>query len=129
MANDKSLFGQIEELVAQFKDYVDLRITDLKLRMTIRWVKFFSKIVTLLVISFVVFLILLFLSFAFAYWFGAETGNWPLGFILTAAFWAIIGLLVYLFRNQLILDQVARASTEELFDPEKEAEDDEDQNI
>jgi hypothetical protein len=129
MASDNSLFGQAEELFVHLKRYVELRINDFKFSIARGWVKFVSDIILLILVMVMVFFILMFLSFAFAYWFGEETGRWSLGFILTAAFWAVIALLVYLFRKPLILDNVARATAEDLFSPEKNDENEEDQNV
>lgn len=129
MASDKNLFGQTEELFVHLKRYVEFRINDIKFGIARGWVKFISDIILLILVMVMLFFILMFLSFAFAYWFGEETGRWALGFILTAGFWAIIALLVYLFRKPLILDQVARASARDFFNSEKTDEDDEDQVV
>jgi hypothetical protein len=118
MAQDNNLFGKVEELIIHLKEYVDLKVTDLKLKLLSGWIKFVSDIILLIFVMVVAFFSLLFLSFAFAYWFGEETGNYPLAFLITAAFWGIIGLLVYLFRKPLILDHVARATTQDLFEAE-----------
>ncbi len=129
MASDKSLFGQTEELFTHLRRYVEFRINDIKFSIARGWVKFVSDIIILILVMVMVIFILMFLSFAFAYWFGEETGRWALGFILTAAFWAIIALLVYLFRKPLILDHVARSMAEDLLKHENNDEDEEDQNV
>ena len=50
-------------------------------------------------------LVLLFLSFAFAGWFAEITGlDIGTGYLVVAGFYIVLGLIVYVFRNQLIFN-------------------------
>lgn len=126
MSKEDNVFSQVEELIVHLREYIDLKITDFKFRIVSGWVRFVSDIVLLIFVMILAFFTLLFISFAFAYWFGEKADNYPLAFLITGGFWAVLGLLVYLFRKPLILDHIARATTEDLFNPETEESDEED---
>ena len=116
-------------MTTKVKEYVHLRIDLFKLELTEKWVKFVSDIVMLVLFVTTVFFVMLFLSFAFAYWFADLTGRWPLAFLITAAFWVLVGLVLYLFRKPLILDHIARFTSEDIIrgtDPENSNNDEDD---
>jgi uncharacterized membrane protein YqjE len=129
MPENQTIFEQVSSLTTKVKEYVRLRIDLFKLELTEKWVKFVSDIVMLILFITTVFFVMLFLSFAFAYWFAGLTGKWPLAFLITAAFWILVGLLLYLFRKPLILDNIAKFTSEDIIrdaTPENSSNDEDD---
>jgi len=102
MEND-SLSSQIKQIIEQVKVYVNLRINYLRLSVAEFLIRFFSGLVLWMVIFLFLFFVLVFGSFAFAYWFGDLTGNMAIGFLIIAGFYVLLALLIYLMRKQLIV--------------------------
>jgi hypothetical protein len=62
-------------------------------------------------------------SFAFAWWFGERTGKWPLGFLIVAGFYVLLGLIFYAFRKAIIVRPFTRLILNQMkFDQIKEKE-------
>jgi hypothetical protein len=102
MEND-SLSSQIKHLVDEIKVYVNLRVSYLRLNVAEFLIRFFSGLVLWMVVFLFLFFVLVFGSFAFAYWFGELTGHISLGFLIIAGFYILLALLIYAFRRPLIV--------------------------
>jgi hypothetical protein len=103
MEEDNSLSAQIMKLYEQVKVYLDLKIGYIKINLAGDLIRFFSSLVLLMVIFFFGFFVLVFGSFAFAYWFGEMTGKWSLGFLIIAGFYLLLAVLIYVFRKSIIV--------------------------
>ena len=98
-----SFAGQFKQLFEQVKVYFNLRISYLRLYIAEYLIRFFSSLVLWMVIFLFLFFVLVFSSFAFAYWFGEITGRWSMGFLIVAGFYIFLALVMYLFRRQIIV--------------------------
>jgi len=98
-----SFAGQFKRLFEQVKVYFNLRISYLRLYIAEYLIRFFSSLVLWMVIFLFLFFVLVFSSFAFAYWFGEITGRWSMGFLIVAGFYIFLALVMYLFRRQIIV--------------------------
>lgn len=98
-----SLSSQIKQLIEQLKVYVNLRLDYMRLYVADFLIRFFSGMVLWLVIFLFLFFVLVFGSFAFAFWFGELTGNMALGFLIIAGFYVLLAVLIYLLRKQLLI--------------------------
>jgi hypothetical protein len=100
---DNSLSAQIKMIFDQVKTYFDLRVSYLKLNVAEYLIRFFSSVILWMVIFFFLFFVLVFGSFAFAYWFGEMTGRWSLGFLIIAGFYILLAIFMYAFRRSIIV--------------------------
>ena len=98
-----SFAGQFKQLFEQVKVYFNLRISYLRLYIAEYLIRFFSSLVLWMVIFLFLFFVLVFSSFAFAYWFGEITGRWSMGFLIVAGFYIFLALIMFLFRRQIIV--------------------------
>lgn len=53
-------------------------------------------------------MILLMLSFAFVFWYGSEIGTYYHGFLIISLLYMIFGLIIYYFREPLLMDPIIR---------------------
>lgn len=103
MAEDISISELLKKLFDQVKAYYNLRIGYLRLYVAEYLIKFFSSLVLWMVIFLFLFFVLVFGSFAFAYWFGEMTGRWSAGFLIIAGFYVLLAVLIFTFRRPLIV--------------------------
>lgn len=103
MEEDISLSELFKRLLDQVKVYLNLRIDFLRLYVAENLIKFFSSLALWLVIFFFLFFVLVFGSFAFAYWFGELTGRWSVGFLIIAGIYLLLSVLIYAFRKVIIV--------------------------
>lgn len=98
-----SLSSQIKQLFDEIKVYVNLRISYFRVHIAEFLIRFFSGLVLWMVIFLFLFFVLVFGSFAFAYWFGELTGKMSLGFLIIAGFYVLLAVLIFAFRRPLIV--------------------------
>jgi len=122
MEENNTLSSQFKKLFDQIKLYLDLRIGLLKLNVAEYLIKFFSTLVMWMVVFLFLFFVLVFGSFAFAYWFGNIIGEMWLGFIIIAGFYLVLALIIYWMRKSLIVKPFTNLilSQMELDDPNDE---------
>jgi hypothetical protein len=98
-----SISSQFRQLFEQVKVYFNLRVNYLRLYVAENLIRFFSAMVLWMVIFLFLFFVLVFGSFAFAYWFSDLTGKLSLGFLIVAGFYVLLAVLIYLFRRQILI--------------------------
>ena len=98
-----SLSAQFKQLIEQMKVYFDLRVNYARLYVAEFLIRFFSGLLFWMVIFLFLFFVLVFGSFAFAYWFSELTGKMSLGFLIIAGMYILIALLIYILRRPLIV--------------------------
>lgn len=104
MENQPNTFGSLFENAG---DYLETRLDLLKLQAINKssdvTSSIVSRIAVLLFISFAMFLI----NIGLALWIGDLLGKHYLGFIVVAVFYALIALILHLFRHSLIKEPVS----------------------
>jgi hypothetical protein len=103
MEEDISLSDLIKRLFDQVKVYFNLRVGYLRLYIAEYLIRFFSSLVLSMVIFLFLFFVLVFGSFAFAYWFGELTGRWSVGFLIIAGFYVLLAVMFFVLRRVLIV--------------------------
>ncbi len=97
------------------RSYVNTRIELWKLSLlektSLAGAFFLSSVVIVLIIAFC----LLFVSLAFSYWYGQQTGDLAMGFLITAGFYVIVGLIFILNRKSIISGPIVRKLTSILY--------------
>ena len=108
-SNSKNI-ESIGKLLLEFKKYLELQKEFVKLDATEKMTVILSAIliVTVLLLFSIV---LLFLTFALAYYLGDVLGSLSLGFGLISAFILLLTVIFYLNRNRMVIQPMARFMT------------------
>jgi len=115
----KKISDNFSEITENIKEYVHLKIDILKLNLIEKSAHLASFVVIMLVF-FVIFLFFsLFISLGFIFWFRDHAGPVYVGSLIVAAFYLILGGLIYLLRNTLFINPlVSQLSKILLEDPD-----------
>ncbi len=108
MSDQRSIPENFSVLAGNIKSYVKLKLEYLKISLLEKQAELVAGLMLLMLMTAISFFILLLLSLAFVYWFDSRTGNMTLAFLLVAAIWLLLGLVVYLFRKPLLINPVIR---------------------
>lgn len=104
----KSFSGNIAEIFLTFRAYTKSKISYWKLSLlekaSLAGTFFLSSIISVVIGA----ISLLFLSFAFAYWFGQETGNPAAGFLIVAGFYIIMAIILIVGWKSLVSRPVTK---------------------
>ncbi|MBU1368931.1 MAG: phage holin family protein [Bacteroidetes bacterium] len=98
----------ISAISIEFKRYINLRVNHLGLILSKRLADFMSQFITMLLLAGFFSLILLMLSFAFVFWYGSEAGTYYHGFLIVALAYMLLGLVLYYFREPLLLNPLIK---------------------
>lgn len=91
-----------EKVKGQLSSYVDAKIELLKAQWVEKTALILGKMVTGLVVLFLLFFTILFSSLVAGYYFGQLFGSTTLGFGVIALFYMIVLLVIVIFRKRLI---------------------------
>ncbi|MDD4373665.1 MAG: hypothetical protein PHG67_07085 [Bacteroidales bacterium] len=98
----------VSEAGNELKRYINLKITHTGLLLNRRLSDFASQLITMLVLAGIFALIVLMLSFAFVFWYGSEMGTYYHGFLIISLLYMIFSLIIYYFREPLLMDPIIR---------------------
>ncbi len=106
---DKSFKVNVAEIISIARSYVNARIELWKLSLlekaSLAGAHFLSTVIVVLIVAFC----LLFISLAFAFWYGQQTGDMVTGFLITAGFYVVVGLVFLISRNFFVTGPVIKA--------------------
>ena len=118
--------GKISEnfssLTENVKDYVNLRIDLAKLILTEKIAKLASFFLIAVIFFILAMFLLLFLSLAFVFWFGADIGPTWLGTLIVTAVYVLGGILIYVRRHQFFINPLVTHLTKILMEDKDENE-------
>mgnify|MGYP000618097868 len=109
-SNSKNI-ESIGKLLLEFKKYLELQKEFVKLDATEKMTVILSAILIVTALLLLGSIVLLFLSFALAYYLGDVLGNLSLGFGLISAFILLLTVIFYLNRNRMVIQPMARFMT------------------
>ena len=113
---NRSLTESLGELNEVVKQYINARIRLMQVVLLDKFAKggtlLISAVIIVMAIAFIVFL----LTLAFSYWYGQNYGSIIEGFLLSAAFYLIITLIIYWLRKPLITNRIIKESAEIFFE-------------
>lgn len=109
-SNSKNI-ESIGKLLLEFKKYLELQKEFVKLDATEKMTVILSAILIVTVLLLLGSIVLLFLTFALAYYLGDVLGSLSLGFGLISAFILLLTVIFYLNRNRMVIQPVARFMT------------------
>ena len=113
MDNNKTA---VEEFFDKLKDYVELRLELLKLKIINKASGALSDLIILIILILVLSLILFCFTIGFALLIGAWLGKLYLGFFIVAGVYIIIGFILYSGRNKFVKTSVSNKVVKELLD-------------
>ena len=109
-SNSKNI-ESIGKLLLEFKKYLELQKEFVKLDATEKMTVILSAILIVTVLLLLGSIVLLFLTFALAYYLGDVLGSLSLGFGLISAFILLLTVIFYLNRNRMVIQPMARCMT------------------
>ena len=109
-SNSKNI-ESIGKLLLEFKKYLELQKEFVKLDATEKMTVILSAILIETVLLLLGTIVLLFLTFALAYYLGDVLGSLSLGFGLISAFILLLTVIFYLNRNRMVIQPMARFMT------------------
>lgn len=110
ISNSKNI-ESIGKLLLEFKKYLELQKEFVKLDATEKMTVILSAILIVTVLLLLGSIVLLFLTFALAYYLGDVLGSLSLGFGLISAFILLLTVIFYLNRNRMVIQPMARFMT------------------
>ncbi len=111
----------VEDLVDDLREYVDLQTDDIKLKATKGLSVSISRILSALVLLFVLSLVVLTLTVAFVLLLGQATGNYALGAFIACGIFIVALLILYSQRKKLFTNSFVSMFIQ-IFFPEDEQE-------
>lgn len=97
----------IELLFERAENYSKTSVELVKLKIIDKTANVMSSLVTQLVITIVVALFILSITVGLSLWIGELLGRMYYGFFVTAGFYALVGAVLYTFRNQWIKEPIS----------------------
>ena len=109
-SNSKNI-ESIGKLLLEFEKYLEFQKEFVKLDATEKMTVILSAILIVTVLLLLGSIVLLFLTFALAYYLGDVLGSLSLGFGLISAFILLLTVIFYLNRNRMVIQPMARFMT------------------
>lgn len=111
MLSDNKNMESIGKLFSEFKKYLELQKEFVKLDAAEKMTVILSATIITAVMILLSFIILMFLSFALAYYLGDTLHNLPLGFCITGGIVLFVACVFYFNRNRFVIQPLARFMT------------------
>ena len=103
----QSTIRHIEDFVSKAGDLAETKVELWKLRATEKISETVSSLISVMAIAILVCVAIIIVSLGIAFWIGSEMGRVSYGFFIVGGFYAVAGLLVYLFRKKWIKNPVS----------------------
>jgi len=115
-SDDNNMF---EDLGNTVKDYIDMKIDEIKLSLTENLSTIFNNLIFIFIIILIITLILGFLGASLSHWMGELMNSAIIGNLLTAGLFIVIGIIISIFRKNLFTNTFVRLFTKLFFDTKK----------
>ena len=109
------MLDDINDLKKDLLEYIEVKLDLIRLHTAENFSRIFSNVATIAVIGYLLFFIILFISFAAAYTVGSLLDSNELGFLCVAGFYTLLLILFLAFRKQIIERPVIKAIVRLLF--------------
>ena len=103
----QSTIRHIEDFVSKAGDLAETKVELWKLRAAGKISETISTLISVITIAILIAVAITIVSLGIAFWIGSETGRVSYGFFIVGGFYAVAGLLVYLFRKKWIKKPVS----------------------
>ena len=97
------------------KVYIGTKVDLLKLGLLQKITRAGVYLLTFVSVIVSVFALTLFLMFSFSFWYGSVTGNLAEGFLISAAFFLVILILIFLFKKSIFSRNLIKIFSQILF--------------
>jgi len=97
------------------QEYIEVKTDLIRLHTAENLSRIFSSAANAAVIGYLLFFVLLFLSFAAGYWFGSLLDSNELGFLFVAGFYLIVLVIFLTFRKKIIEKPIIKAIMKLIF--------------
>jgi hypothetical protein len=109
------MLDDINELKKDVLEYIEVKLDLIRLHTAENLSRIFSNVATIAVIGYLLFFIILFISFAAGFYIGSLLDSNELGFLCIAGFYTLLLLLFLAFRKQIVEQPVIKAIVRLLF--------------
>jgi len=111
--------GPLKEVVESLKNYLDHQIQYQKLKLGKKLGEVSAYVTLFFIIGFLSTLALIFLSFAFVWWYaGTHAGEMFIGYLIVTAFYVLLIVLIFLLRHKIIFNPIRKLLSNILYDKE-----------
>ncbi|HYW97047.1 MAG TPA: phage holin family protein [Bacteroidales bacterium] len=113
-----ALSENLAEITAAIKSYVNTRFDLLKLTLLQKITRAGTYMLTFVSVLVSLFSILIFLMFAFSFWYGERTGSLSEGFLISAGIFLLLLIILFLLRRVIFSNTLIRIFSHILFSDE-----------
>ena len=103
------MLDDINDLKKDVLEYIEVKLDLIRLHTAENLSRIFSNVATIAVIGYLLFFIILFISFAAGYYIGSLLDSNELGFLCVAGFYTLLLILFLAFRKQIVERPVIKA--------------------
>lgn len=108
MQNESSILEKAGETVGFAQQYIEKRIELYRLELTEKVVITLSSLIASFFLLSIFGLVLIFGSISVGFYLAAAIGSYGLAFLIVTIFYALMALILYIFKQQLILHPILR---------------------
>jgi hypothetical protein len=105
---------EIGNLTNDLKNYLNLRLSIIGLILSKHIANLASFLLTAAIITALAGLVILMLSFAFVFWYGASFGTYYQGFLILALVYTLLGWMIYWGRKRFFIDPIVKKVNEKI---------------
>ncbi len=98
------MFDDFNTLKSDLQEYVEVKMDIVRLHIAENLSKIFSKVASLVIIGYLLFFILLFLSVTAGFFFARRWDSYELGFLSVAVFYLVL-LIAFLFLRKYLIER------------------------
>ena len=109
------MLDDINDLKKDVLEYIEVKLDLIRLHTAENLSRIFSNVATIAVIGYLLFFIVLFISFAAGFYIGSLLDSNELGFSCVAGFYTLLLILFLVFRKQIVERPVIKAIVRLLF--------------
>jgi len=102
------LSENLSELGDLVKSYIEARISLWKVLLVEKLTKIGTYFLTMVSIMMFVIIAFMFSAFAFSYWYGNTYGRTSEGFLISAGFFVILTIVIFIFRRSLFSNNIVK---------------------
>jgi hypothetical protein len=103
------MLDDINDLKKDVLEYIEVKLDLIRLHTAENLSRIFSNVATIAVIGYLLFFIILFISFAAGFYIGSLLDSNELGFLCIAGFYTLLLILFLAFRKQIVERPVIKA--------------------
>ena len=115
--NDRN---RVEQTVEDLKEYTQLQLERLKLRLLASFATLFNNIFSAFLLIILASFVLIFLAGAFTLWLGVLINSLPGAMLITAGVFLVGFFVVFAMRHKLIINQMVRMLGKIMFETEND---------